>query len=346
MKRIILGLVASLFVAAPASAQYVTSPPLTANSGDQHITLTKDRGPYKAKDVLKLCKDSPASTYVKISETCPVIAPPAPPVEVINGASPKPAASTLNGRNGVLALDKCRPARIVGAYRLVETTSKSVFKNVTCSGLIGEGIKREGIRLRGTIENVTIENFSLIHEDARNVAPHLPEGLHVENGKNIVVRNGEGAFFRMVYIQGKYTNGDVFATERGVNGIRFENTIGRDSSDGCYDLKSYNTVLVNTQALRCSRNYRFWGTGTAESMTSVDAGSWHVGLYSATANWHIKKLVIRSTTKAAIFHSEAKGPGTALIVDDCDIIAPPGTKIFEGSKPETLRLAANCKIPS
>jgi len=266
---------------------------------------------------------------------------PAPP-EVINGASSK--SDTLYGRNGVLALDKCRPARVVNPYRVVETYSSSVYKNVTCSGLVGEGIKRDGIRLKGTLENVTIENFKFTHEDTPSVPPHLPEGIAISAGKNITIRNGESSGFRMTMTG--YVNGDAYASERAVNGLRFENTIGRNSSDGCYDLKSKNTVMVNTFAYNCSRNYRFWGTGVAEKITSEDARLWHVGLYSASMKWQIKKIVVRSTTKAAIFHSESKGPGTSFIVDPgaCDIIAPLGTKLFEGSKTETFVIPSDCVI--
>lgn len=340
VRHFITGL--ALIIASPLLAKTVTSATkLVDSNGDRRIVISKAvnaPASEKGATVFDCSKAAPFVYAVGRAENCQS------PVEAVNAFSSR--ADTLLGINGVTSLSNCRPLRSFGAYRVIETYSTSTYRNITCSGLVGKGIKREGIRLRGTVENVTIENFKLIHEDKPNAFPHLPEGIHVEAGKNITIRNGEAAGFRMIVSTGKYTNGDAFATEQAVKGITFQDTTGRDSSDGCYDLKSYDTVMINTTALRCARNYRLWSTGTGQLMTSIDAGKWHVGLYGSQMKWKIKKLVVRSTTTAAIFHGERLNTGdTSLIVDNCDIQVPSGTKLFEGTRPKVLILGSGCVLP-
>ena len=69
----------------------------------------------------------------------------------------------------------------------------------------------------------------------------------------------------------EYWNGDGFSTERGDYNVRFENTVASGNTDAGYDLKSSNTVLVNTVADGNNRNYRFWSTSiTMEGGSSLN----------------------------------------------------------------------------
>ena len=67
-----------------------------------------------------------------------------------------------------------------------------------------------------------------------------------------------------------YWNGDGFATERGVYGIRFENAVARGNADGGFDLKSTDTVLVNVVSEDNGRNFRLWGEIELTNPTGID----------------------------------------------------------------------------
>ena len=69
---------------------------------------------------------------------------------------------------------------------------------------------------------------------------------------------------------GSYWNADGFATERGVYNVRFENTVASGNTDGGYDLKSTDTVLVNVIAENNGRNFRLWGEVELINPTGID----------------------------------------------------------------------------
>jgi Ca2+-binding RTX toxin-like protein len=103
------------------------------------------------------------------------------------------------------------------------------IKNVVgdSQGQNGGGLYMTGVHLNGTVHNVLLSS--------------------VEMKNNL----GKGA-------STEYWNGDGFTTERGVHDIRFEDTSASGNTDAGYDLKSSNTVLVNTSASGNMENYRFW----------------------------------------------------------------------------------------
>lgn len=57
-----------------------------------------------------------------------------------------------------------------------------------------------------------------------------------------------------------YFNGDGFLAEGAAEGIRYEDCIAMDNSDGGWDDKSRGAVLINCIAVRNKRNFRLWNS--------------------------------------------------------------------------------------
>lgn len=121
------------------------------------------------------------------------------------------------------------------------------------------GFSRNAIRLQYDTHDVLIENVR--GDMAGQVGDGLPAGIHLDGTvHDVVIRDTTMA--NVQSIGSGYLNGDGFATERGVHGVRFENTTARGNSDGGYDLKSTDTALDGVVSAENARNYRFWGEAT------------------------------------------------------------------------------------
>jgi len=321
--------------AAPALAQTVTSATkLPDSNGDGQITVEKMAAALRVpkKTVLFDCgsKTPPFVYAVGSLDKCPA------QIETIKASSTRP--DTLLGTNGAIPLPNCRPVRIVGAYRVVETYSTGTYRNITCSGLIGEGIKREGIRLRGKVENVTIENFRLIHDDAPNVSPHLPAGIHVETGTNVTIRNGVVSGYRMTMPKGRYINGDGIATELKTAGT-ITNVVSSDNSDGGFDIKG-QWHLDNLTAERNGHySYRLWGQVTAGTLISINPGQGHVEIAGKTTEATIDKLVAVGGQPLVVFSVS----GGKVAIGSCDLSKWTGTVLVKGKG--TFTRGPTCKLP-
>lgn len=148
--------------------------------------------------------------------------------------------------------------------RFLEDTISSGYASASVDGLTVRDAKidkfsQNAIKLRYDSRNILIENVTG-HGDA-NTPEKYVQGIALDDTAHNVV-------FRNVVMQGSnargsstdYWNGDGFTTESGNYNIRFENTVASGNMDAGYDLKSSDTVLINTIAEGNNRNYRFWST--------------------------------------------------------------------------------------
>ena len=131
------------------------------------------------------------------------------------------------------------------------------------------GFSREAIRLQYDTHDVLIDN---VHGDmAGEVGDDLPEGVHLDGTvHNVLISNTTMANVQSVGSGSTYLNGDGFATERGVYSVQFENTAATGNSDGGYDLKSTDTVLIGAVASENGRNYRLWGDITMSDSVGLN----------------------------------------------------------------------------
>jgi Ca2+-binding RTX toxin-like protein len=148
--------------------------------------------------------------------------------------------------------------------RFFEDYSSAPLGTATITGLTirdvaVQGFSRAAIRLQYDTNNVVIDNVTA--DMAGQTGDDLPEGVHLDG----TVHNVTLSQVVMENVQstaGAYFNGDGFASERGVYDLRFIDTVARDNSDGGYDLKSSDTVLVRALSEENGRNYRLWGEAT------------------------------------------------------------------------------------
>lgn len=121
------------------------------------------------------------------------------------------------------------------------------------------GFSRNAVRLRDDTHNVLIEGLRA--DAGGQVGDDLPAGVQIEGtAHDIVIRDTVVANVRST--AGSYLNGDAFSAERGTYNLSFVDTVARGSSDGGYDLKSENTVLLRAIAEENGRNFRLWGSAT------------------------------------------------------------------------------------
>jgi Ca2+-binding RTX toxin-like protein len=148
--------------------------------------------------------------------------------------------------------------------RFFEDYSSAPLGTATVTGLTirdvdVQGFSKAAIRLQYDTNNVVIDNVTA--DMAGQTGDDLPEGVHLDG----TVHNVTLSQVVMENVQstaGAYFNGDGFASERGVYDVRFIDTVARGNSDGGYDLKSNDTVLVRALSEENGRNYRLWGDAT------------------------------------------------------------------------------------
>lgn len=156
----------------------------------------------------------------------------------------------------------------------------------------------------GVIEDVVMDGHGM-----RSSAP-VPNGVHLmeANGapsRNIVVRRCKAAnILCSTTTAGTYWNGDGFADERDCFDIRYEDCEASGMTDGGFDLKSENVVLLRCKSSGNKKNYRLWGSGVltdCESNDPVKQGS------GPACHCDFPSAVERSSV-FALDHFQANGP--------------------------------------
>lgn len=168
--------------------------------------------------------------------------------------------------------------------RFVEDYVSGTATSATISGLTIEnvdvtGYSRSVIRLQYDTHGVLIDGVT--GDSQRTFGGLYVSGISLDGTAHDVVISdtvmknnfGQGT-------ESEYWNGDGFSTERGNYNIRFENTISSGNSDAGYDLKSSNTVLVNTVSNSNNRNYRFW----SDSITMEGGSSLNPSKYGGNSD--------------------------------------------------------------
>jgi serralysin len=148
--------------------------------------------------------------------------------------------------------------------RFIENYVSGTATSATISGLTVEdvnvtGYSRSAIRLQYDTHDVLIDD--VVGDGNCTFGGLYVSGISLDGTAHDVVISdtvmknnlGQGT-------ASEYWNGDGFSTEGGNYNIRFENTVASGNSDAGYDLKSSDTILVNTASDGNNRNYRFWST--------------------------------------------------------------------------------------
>lgn len=237
---------------------------------------------------------------------------------------------------GHVAATTIGPAVVRRAYRAIESRPDSVLEKTTIAGIVATDLQRDGIRLR-TANDVVIRDFDLTMRAQPQRGKHLPEGIAITAGRNIVIRDGRVRGFRMV--QGKgYTNGDGIATEGETQG-RMLNVTASDNSDGGFDIKG-DWRLDDLVAERNARDYRLWNRASAGTLTArgwTSAAVW-VGKGGRV---RIDHLIASNTTLAPLL---IVAGGTDVTIVRCTLSRPAGAQVVksEGSN-NKVTLGPGCR---
>jgi hypothetical protein len=160
--------------------------------------------------------------------------------------------------------------------RFFEDYASGSNKTATITGLTIEDVEVRGfskgvVRLQYDSSGIVINN---VHGDSQRqdgddfaIGVHLEGTVHDVKITNSMMENISDT------VGSAYWNGDGFATERQVRDVTFENVISRGNTDSGFDLKSVDTVLINTIAEDNKRNYRFWGEATMIDAQALDPHS-------------------------------------------------------------------------
>lgn len=227
---------------------------------------------------------------------------------------------------GVMENTVVGPLAVSGSYRVVESSKNLRMRNLRIQGLVGTDLQRDGVRLRGDIDGATIQNFRLAMRRQPQTEPNLPIGIAVQGGRGITISDGEVSGFQMVRVPGKYTNGDGIAAERKVQDLTIVRVVSKNNSDGGFDLKSGNTKLDQLRSENNYRNYRFWGTIDAGTLTSINPAGAHIWAGNR-AVVHVKRLIASSSDRAPLIQVDGAGE---IVIDSCDLHLPSGTPLVKG----------------
>jgi hypothetical protein len=262
-------------------------------------------------------------------------------------AWPSPDNITLSsgGRavsaRGAVESSTVGPVNIVGASYAFYTWDDSYLRDLYISNFKVTESRREGIRLRGDVAGVTIRNFSIRMRDEPQSGSNLPEGIKINDGEDILIEDGCTSGFKMVEVEGEYTNGDGIAAERPVNNLTIRRVWANDNSDAGFDLKSNNTYLYDTRAERNFRNYRFWTKATTGTIYSADPGQAHVWI-GAGAEVVIDKLIAKSSTDIYVLWADYAAK--SITIRSCELDVPNAKKFFRGSSSTKLVLGPGCSL--
>lgn len=257
------------------------------------------------------------------------------------------------GANGIIRFTKSADNVVIGpcvltdGYRAIETDQGVTLRRLRVNGVTGRNLQRDGIRLRRA-DDCEIANFDFSMRAEPQTGSHLPEGIAIYAGSDILIRDGKVSGFRMADEidpnTGKlrYRNGDGVAVERDVTGLRIRNVIAEDNSDGGFDLKP-DCELENLTAIRNGKGFRIWGKANAGLLTSVDNGAAvHLAGGSSLV---VERLVCRSDRPAPVIVVEG---GATLVIKSADLTSMPkgSTLVQYNGRNNSITLGEGCVLPS
>jgi hypothetical protein len=118
------------------------------------------------------------------------------------------------------------------------------------------GFSKGAIRLQYDTHNVVLED--IIGDSERQDRDNFAEGIALEGTvhdvllRRVTMRNSQDTLH-------EYWNGDGFTAEKDTYRIRFEDTMASGNTDGGYDLKSNETMLLRAVAEDNKHNFKLWG---------------------------------------------------------------------------------------
>jgi hypothetical protein len=132
----------------------------------------------------------------------------------------------------------------------------ATIDGLTISDVEVRGFSKGAIRLQYDTHNVVLED--IIGDSERQDRDNFAEGIALEGTvhdvllRRVTMRNSQDTLH-------EYWNGDGFTAEQNTYRLRFEDTMASGNTDGGYDLKSNETVLLRAAAEDNKHNFKLWG---------------------------------------------------------------------------------------
>ena len=129
------------------------------------------------------------------------------------------------------------------------------------------GFSKSAIHLKYNTNNVLIED--VFADSQRQDGDEFAMGVQLEGSvHNVVHRRVTMNNATQRKGRNDYWNGDGFVTDWGTYNITYEDTFAAGSTDGGYDLKSRDTLLIRAHAADNKRNFRIWRNATMFDVVS------------------------------------------------------------------------------
>ncbi len=136
------------------------------------------------------------------------------------------------------------------------TARSATIDGLTIRDVEVRGFSKGAIRLQYDTHNVVLED--ILGDSERQDRDNFAEGVALDGTvhdvllRRVTMRNSQDTLH-------KYWNGDGFSDEKDTYRIRFEDTMASGNTDGGYDLKSNETVLLRARAEDNKHNFKMWG---------------------------------------------------------------------------------------
>lgn len=138
------------------------------------------------------------------------------------------------------------------------SAGSATIDGLTIRNVKVRGFSKGAIRLQYDTHNVVLED--ILGDSERQDRDNFAEGIALEGTvhdvlvRRVTMRNSQDTLH-------EYWNGDGFTDEKDTYRIRFEDTVASGNTDGGYDLKSNETVLLRAVAEDNKHNFKLWGKG-------------------------------------------------------------------------------------
>jgi len=164
--------------------------------------------------------------------------------------------------------------RATNVRRFVEnyvsgSARSATVSNLTIRDVDIKGFSKSAIRLQYNSNNILIED--VVGDSQQQDGDNFAMGVHLLGTVNNVVHRRvtmKNAVQRKS--DSDYWNADGFVTDWGTYNITYEDTFASGNTDGGYDLKSKDTLLVRAGAADNKRNFRIWRSATMIDVASDD----------------------------------------------------------------------------
>jgi hypothetical protein len=141
-----------------------------------------------------------------------------------------------------------------------------------------------------------------------------------------------------------YWNGDGFSDERGNRQIRYLDCRATGCTDGGFDLKSTDVVLINCVARGNKRNFRLWSSGLLQGCESHEpiwrggsGGKAHFSFHGDVGTYMLRqpKVTAPPGNTAPVLYFATNAPARVVIVDaDIDAPSAPLIQVEGGPQPD------------